>query len=233
VISSANPGEGKTSTAANLAVAIAQGGRSVVLVDADLRKPAIHRVFQLPNSVGMTSLLLDEGLAVEEALHTAEGIPGLEILTSGPLPPNPAEILESRRMDHLLESLSSRSDFVIIDTPPLLVVVDAAVLAKSAQGTLLIFDSGHTRVDSARRAIQSLSRVGVKPLGGVINRLDRERVGAYYYYYAYRDRYGEYYGRVGSEGDDDPPTRPPTPPSGSPLQRLRQGLAARMASFLP
>jgi non-specific protein-tyrosine kinase len=228
VITSANPGEGKTATAANVAVAMAQGGRKVILMDADLRKPAIHRMFQLPNSTGMTSLLVDEGLAIEEVLAPAEGIDGLEVLTSGPLPPNPAEMLDSPRMDHLMDQLRERADFVIVDSPPLLIVVDAAVLAKNADGTLLIFDSCATRVDSAKRAMQALARVGVKPIGGVINRLDRAKVGGYYYY-AYRDRYGDYYGRTGSEGGDDGPP-PPAGPRPRSWRRLREELAHRMAS---
>ncbi len=233
VVSSPNPGEGKTATAANLAVALAQGGKKVVLVDADLRKPAVHRVFELPNGQGLTSLLVDESLSPQDVLQPIPDVPGQSALTSGPLPPNPAEMLDSKRMDDVLEVLGKTADYVVLDTPPLLVVVDAAILARDSDGTLLVFDSGATRVDTAKRAIEVLARVGVRPFGSVINRLDRERVGGYYYYYAYRERYGDYYG---SSGEDDDTTLPPSgPPPRTPfgtLQRVRQGLAERVASAL-
>jgi capsular exopolysaccharide synthesis family protein len=232
VVSSPNPGEGKTATAANLAVALAQGGKQVVLVDADLRKPAIHRVFELPNGQGLTSLLVDEALTPDDVLQVVDDVPGLRALTSGPLPPNPAEMLDSARMDDLLATLGQMVDYVVLDTPPLLVVVDAAILARDSDGTLLVFDSGATRVDTARRAIEVLARVGVRPLGSVINRLDRNRVGGYYYYYAYRERYGDYYGSSGEDGSDSDETLPKTGTarrSGlGPWQRLRDGLAARI-----
>jgi capsular exopolysaccharide synthesis family protein len=234
VISSPNPGEGKTATAANLAVAMAQGGKNVILVDADLRKPAAHRVFELPNGLGLTTLLVDDSVALEDVLQDVADVPGLRILTSGPLPPNPAEMLDSPRMEELMAAIGAAADNVVVDTPPLLVVVDAAILARNANGTLLVFDSGATRVDTAKRAVEVLARVGVRPLGAVINRLDRNRVGGYYYYYAYRDRYGDYYGSMGEDEDGagQPPSGPTRQAPAGALQRLRSGLAARLASLL-
>lgn len=213
LVTSPNPGEGKSVTAANLAVVIAQAGSQVILVDSDLRRPVQHRVFQLPNSLGMTSLLLDVHLDVESALQPVEGLTGLRVLTSGPLPPNPAEVLKSRRTATLLASLIERADMVVLDSPPLLAVADAAILAGLASGTLLVCQSGVTRTAAAREALEALAKVGVKPLGLVVNDLDRSRVGSYYYhkYYYYR-RYGYYYGdghdgekaaEVGASEEDD------------------------------
>lgn len=204
VITSPNPGEGKSTTAANLAVVMAQGGARVMLVDSDLRRPALHRFFDLPNSLGMTSLLLDHSLTLDDAAQPVENVPGLEVLTSGPLPPNPAEVLKSPRAKDLFKALSERADVVIMDSPPVLVVADAAILAQQADATMLVFDSGNTRTDSARKAVETLAKVGVEPIGAVVNLLDRERVGGYYYYYAYRYRYhyNDYYGDSSSGKGD-------------------------------
>ncbi len=194
MITSPNPGEGKSVTAANLAVVMAQASGRVILVDSDLRRPVQHRIFQLPNSVGMTSLLLDASLPLEKALQAIDDVPGLRVLTSGPLPPNPAEVLRSKRMTALLASLTESADIVILDSPPLLVVADAAIMAGLAAGTVLVCQSGVTRTAAARSALEALSKVGVKPVGVVINDLDRFRVGSYYYTkYYYYSKYGYYY----------------------------------------
>ncbi len=194
LVTSPNPGEGKSVTAANLAVVMAQASGRVILVDADLRRPVQHRIFQLPNSVGMTSLLLDAGLALEEVLGTVESVPDLRVLTSGPLPPNPAEVLRSKRMTDLLRALTESTDFLILDSPPVLLVADAAILAGMTGGTVVVCQSGVTRTGAARSAVEALEAVGVKPLGVVINDLDRSRVGSYYYTkYYYYSKYGYYY----------------------------------------
>jgi non-specific protein-tyrosine kinase len=201
LVTSAYPGEGKSTTAANLAVAMAQGGRAVILADTDLRRPSLHRFFGFPNNLGVTSLLLDASLGPADALRPAEAVPGLQVLTSGPLPPNPAEVLESSRTQTLLAQLRGQADVIILDSPPLLVVTDAAVLSTLADGTLLVLDSGATRVDAARKAIETLEKVGVRPIGAVVNKLDPASAGRYYYDYAYTYRYGAYYGGSGGDGD--------------------------------
>jgi non-specific protein-tyrosine kinase len=203
-------------------------------VDADLRRPALHRMFGLTNSLGMTSLLLDDGLTLNDALRDVEGVPNLKVLTSGPLPPNPAEILDSKAMDRLLARLREAGGMLVFDSPPLMAVTDAAVLAAKLDGTLLVFDAGTTRVDVARRAIAALQKVGVTPLGAVVNRMDR-REGRYYSSaYRYRYDYSDYYGSSsGSDGDGPSGPTPPTPgrrPAPAPgwVARLRE----TMTSFL-
>ena len=205
VVTSANPGEGKSTTSTNLAIVTAQAGRNVILVDADLRRPSLHKFFGMTNNYGLTSLMLDETATTDQMLRPVEGIPNLHILTSGPLPPNPSEILESDRAGAVLTELREHADLVLIDTPPVLVVADAAILAGQADGTVLVFDSGVTRTDSAKRAVETLGKVGIKPLGAVVNKLDRTKVGRYYYHYnysyAYRYGYDQYYGST--SGDDE------------------------------
>lgn len=128
LVTSANPSEGKTTTAANLAVAIAQSGKRVVLVDADLRRPSIHRLFNLATERGLSSLFIEDSLSLENVLQPTT-VPGLTILAAGEPPPNPAEMLESKRMTNILRALREQADMVILDSPPLLVVADANILA--------------------------------------------------------------------------------------------------------
>lgn len=168
VVTSANPGEGKSTTVANLGVVLAQGGKRVIMVDADLRKPSLHRFYGLTNNVGLTSLLLDPNLKPGDVLHAIASVPGLSVLTSRPLPPNPAEVLGSPAMRRVLGDLQAEADVVMLDTPLVLLVTDAAVLGHGATGTLLVFDCGATRTDTARKA-------GVEPIGAVVNKLDRAR----------------------------------------------------------
>lgn len=206
VITSANPGEGKSTTTANLGVVCAQSGRDVILVDADLRRPSLHKIFGVTNNVGLSSLVIDESANPDDVLREVEGVPGLKLLTSGPLPPNPTEMLESARMKAVIQELHERAGLVLYDSPPVLVVADAAVLAQRVEGTVLVSDSGHTRVEAARRAVETLAKVGVTPLGAVINKLDRDQVGKYYgyYRYSYQYQYGydDYYGGGGGGGGD-------------------------------
>lgn len=186
LVTSAAPGEGKTTTAANLAVIMAQAGKQVILIDSDLRRPAMHRFFGLPNSLGLTNLLVEEP-DLEATLAKTE-VDGLRVLTSGPLPPNPTELLSSPQMAALIQQLKARADVVILDSPPALAVADASVLATQVGATLMVIEAGHTRSEVCRQSKEILERVGGKLLGVALNKLSRRRAAGYYcYYYYYSD----------------------------------------------
>lgn len=167
LITSTSPDEGKSTTLANLAVTMAQAEQRVLLVDCDLRRPSLHAIFGLPNERGLTSALLEQPdgpLPVQET-----GVAGLRLLTSGPLPPRPADLLGSRRMGALIERLRSEADIVLFDTPPVVAVTDAAVLAPRVDGVLLVLQAGQTRRDRARQARQMLEKVKANIIGVVLN----------------------------------------------------------------
>ena len=166
VVTSSGQDEGKSTTAANLAIAMAQIGRRVVLCDADLRRPSLHELFGLPNHLGASSVLL--GASLDEAMQHTE-VEGLLLLASGPVPPNPAELLGSQRMENLMRDLAERSDYVLFDTPPVGIVTDGAELASRADLTLLVISSGRTRRDEARRAKELLEKVRAPLVRAVLN----------------------------------------------------------------
>ena len=185
LVTSSGPGEGKSTTAANLAVVMAQTGQKVILVDTDLRRPVIHKTFGVPNNVGITTTLLaGQDIDLAAYLQPTE-IEHLMVLTSGPIPPNPSELLGSHRMAHVIEQLSQVADLVIFDTPPVLVVTDASVLGRQVDGVLLVADAGGTREQALVQTVDELSKTGVNILGIALNRLDRRSRGYYYYYYYY------------------------------------------------
>jgi polysaccharide biosynthesis transport protein len=182
LVTSALPREGKTVTSANLAVAFAQAGRRVLLVDADLRRPGVHHIFDLPNATGLTNLLLSDTSRLDEFFSTTEQ-PNLQILTTGPLPPNPAELLGSQRMRTVLELLVSLHDLVILDSPPVQSVTDPAVLSSFVDGTLLVVDAARGQRRAVRAAREALARAGANVLGAVLNRI-AEQTPHYADYYA-------------------------------------------------
>src|ERR671933_26 len=153
LVTSTASGEGKSTAIANLAVTMAQAEKRVILVDCDLRRPALYTLFGVPNDEGLTSLMLREGgnLPLQPA-----GVPGLQLLTSGPLPPRPADILGSCRMEAVIAILVEHADIVLFDTPPVTAVTDAAVLATRVDGVLLVFRSGNTKPGRAREARELL-----------------------------------------------------------------------------
>jgi len=210
LVTSANPSEGKSTTASNLAAVMAQTGQRVVLIDTDLRRPVIHKVFNIPNNLGLTSALLtNPDAATVSHLIQPTQIKNLSVLTSGPLPPNPSELLGSHRMGALIEALNSVADIIIFDSPPVLAVTDSAVLARQLDGVLLVVDSGETREPLARRAAEEMSKVGAQILGVALNRLSPTNTDGYYYYY-----YHHYYGD-GDKSDGDKKTRNPNGTGGS------------------
>ena len=183
VITSSEQGEGKSRTAANLAVALAHAENRTLLVDADFRRPSQHRIFGRIRNIGLSNLLLKE-VDQEEALRSVEAVPNLYLLTSGPTPPNPSELLGSGRMKELMSRLAKEFTYVIVDTPPINAVTDASILASSASGTILVVEQGRTTFPSLRRAKLTLDRVGAHTIGAVMNKL-RARGGSYSYDYGY------------------------------------------------
>jgi non-specific protein-tyrosine kinase len=188
---SAEPGEGKSTTVANLAFAMAQADRRVVLVDADLRRPSQHKILKLPNNVGLSTALLDKGRDPAVYLQDTD-VANLRVMTTGPIPPNPAEMLNSARMHEMIEILKKEADVVLFDTPPVLAVADTSILASQVDGTLLVVWAGKTRGEMLVQATERLLSLGVTPLGVVLNKLTQRR-GSYYYntYYYYASRDGE------------------------------------------
>jgi len=188
LITSPGPGEGKTTTAANLAVVFGLAGHRVCVVDTDLRRPTLHRVYGLENGEGLTTLLLarepEIDRAVQRSIYT-----NVSVVTAGPLPPNPSELLGSARMQEVLERLRSRFDIVLLDSPPALVVTDASVLSTLVDGLLVVARAGKTRRGALKATIEELAQSG-RPIAGVIlNRVANREAG--YYYYAYGQAYGD------------------------------------------
>lgn len=179
LVTSAGPGEGKSTITLNLAIAITQSGKEVILVDADLRKPVIHKRFGLRNEIGLTNILV-HGPAEEALQETA--VPNLKVVTSGPIPPNPAEMLASGMMDKVRDFLKERAEMVLFDCPPVVAVTDAAVLSRKVDGVLLVVQLGAVEREAARQAKALLENVDAPLLGVVINNV-AESSGYYYYYY--------------------------------------------------
>jgi len=182
LVTSAGPSEGKSTTAANLGVVMAQAGLKVIVVDSDLRRPALHHLFGIANSRGLTTSLLEEASSLDGTLQ-ATNVENLQVLTSGPLPPNPSELLGSERMRRLVERLKEQADVVVFDSPPALAVTDAAVLAREVDGVLMVVEAGATRREVAVRARDTLARVGANVLGAALNKLSPKGTSGYYYYY--------------------------------------------------
>jgi|SRR5690554_1740156 capsular exopolysaccharide synthesis family protein len=180
VVSSAAPGEGKSTAAANLAVTLAQSGQRTILVDCDLRKPGQHTIWGLPNEQGLTTMMLETSALDRPPLQSA-GLENLSVLTSGPQPPYPADVIGSRRMDEIIAALREQADYVIFDAPPVLAVTDAALLALKTDGLLLVLRAGVSRRDQTARAKEELERISVPLIGAVLLDAPRDSsVGAYY-----------------------------------------------------
>jgi receptor protein-tyrosine kinase len=183
VVTSAELGEGKSRTAANLAIVLAEAGHKTLLIDADFRRPSQHRIFGRIRNVGLSNLILQDATE-NEAITAVEGVPYLWLLTSGPTPPNPSELLGSARMLELVAKLRNYFTYVIVDTPPVNAVTDASILAAAANGTLLVVEQGRTTFPNLQHAKQMLDRVGAHTLGVVMNKV-RPSSGSYAYAYGY------------------------------------------------
>jgi non-specific protein-tyrosine kinase len=182
LVSSALPSEGKTVTTANLAMAFAQNDRRVLLVDADLRRPGVHEIFEVSNVKGLTTLLRSDSVKVDAVVKHTEN-DHLDILTTGPVPPNPAELLGSQRMRKVLADLAAEYELVILDSAPLQVVADAAILSSFLDGMLLVVDATKSRRGSLRESREELTRADATVLGAVINGAKSPAKSDYYDYY--------------------------------------------------
>ncbi len=185
LVTSPLAGEGKSLTAINLAIVMAQANKRVILIDADLRRPILHKVFKIPNRFGLSSLLGGEGPALETILAQRK-FRNLRVLPSGPMPPNPTELLGSVQMEGFLAQFRALADVVIIDSPPLLALTDSRVLATKVDATILVIEAGRTQNRICQRAKGMLSQIGVEPIGVVLNKFKPKRtVDEYHYYYYY------------------------------------------------
>jgi capsular exopolysaccharide synthesis family protein len=185
LVTSTSPDDGKSTTIANLAITFAASGSPTVLVDADLRRPHLHTIFGVSNEAGLTTMVADmarikDGSVPKVPLQSTQ-IENLQLLTSGPVPPNPAEILGSQRMTELLALLRSNAEYVLIDTPPVIAVTDAAVLAPKVDGVLIVINAGKTRRDLAIKARDILMQVNANILGVVLNNAEIDKSSYAYY----------------------------------------------------
>lgn len=181
MLTSAGPGEGKSTTAANLAVAFAQSDKKVIIIDADLRKPTLHHTFSKTNRWGLSNIIAGQASAKEVIAQTDIG--NLDLLASGPIPPNPSELLASKRMSALLEELKQIYDIIIVDTPPALAVTDAQIMSTKCDGVVLVIDYGKVKREIAMKVKSNLEHVKARILGAVLNNIDRKNGESYYYYY--------------------------------------------------
>ena len=198
LVTSVEPGAGKTTTASNLAIVAADSGRPTILIDADMRRSYLHRIWDCDREPGLSALLVGETESLDDVLRPTT-VDRLLLLPAGRRPPNPAELLGSPRMIELMQELAERAEVVVLDAPPVFAVADARILASLVTGTLLVADLGRTRLQAFAEALDELKKGGVV-LGAVLNRLDLDRRGYYYYYHSY-GYYDHYYG-YGDSGDD-------------------------------
>ena len=183
LITSPIPEAGKSSISVNLALSIAQNGNKVILVDADLRKPVIHKIFEGDNKPGLTNILIEDK-KIKEVIREASDInPNLYYIPSGPIPPNPSELLGSNKMKGVLTDLKEQADFILFDSPPVIAVTDALVLANQVDGVMLVLDAGGVTREIAMQAKLLLEKAKAKILGTVLNKINVESEGYYYYYY--------------------------------------------------
>ena len=179
VVTSSEPGEGKSTTAGNLAISLSQGEKKVILIDCDLRKPSLHKRFKISNIMGLSDVLIGKETLVEATNVYKKN---LIVLTSGKIPPNPSEMLGSKAMTNLLEDLKDKFDYIILDTPPVQAVTDSQILATKADGVILVIKAEKTKKESIQNSINLLKKVNAHLIGTVLNGVDTKR-NKYHYYY--------------------------------------------------
>lgn len=184
VVTSSNPGEGKSTVSTNLAFVLAQGGKKVIVVDADLRKPTIHKKFRLDNTEGLTDLLIGKRNIKQVSKSMDQNI---NVITSGKKTPNPAEMVSSKAMEELMEFLKEEYDYVIIDTPPVRTISDGVILSAKADGVILVVRAGKTKSADIVKGYKELEKVKANIVGSVLNAIEKRRDGYYYYYYYEED----------------------------------------------
>ena len=196
VVTSAGPGEGKSLVSANLGVALAQAGQRVLLIDTDMRRPRVHEIFDVAQEPGLSNLLTGNAKA-SDVIRKSPEVPGLWLLSAGHIPPNPAELLGSRRYNDFLVSLEDHFDWAILDTPPVLVVADGLIVANEATGVVFVVGADQTSRHAARTAVEQLETASANVVGAVLNRADTRRNPHYYSSY-YRKAYSRYYLKSGT-----------------------------------
>lgn len=195
-ISSANPSEGKSTSAANIAIAFAQTGCRVLLIDADMRKPVLHKIFKTSNKSGLSTMIIN--LSTPEESIKSGVVKNLDLLSSGPMPPNPSELLSSRQFGDLLDRLSQQYDYIIIDTPPINVVSDALIISGLVSGSILVLKYANTTYDDVAESMKQIELADVNLLGFILNDVQKEHSGKYYKYkYKYKYRYNYKYKNYG------------------------------------
>lgn len=199
MVCSPGPGEGKSTILGNFATALAQGGKSVAIVDGDMRRPSLHRLFSAERrEPGLSNYLANEGANLQSMMQSVD-VQGVSLLTSGTVPPNPAELLGSPAVPVLLQELSAKFDFVLVDSPPVLPVADAQIMASQVSGVVVVIDSFGTRPSALHATLDSLKATQVNIVGVVMNKMKRSRYGSGYYYHYYYD-YSYGYGPDGDTG---------------------------------
>jgi capsular exopolysaccharide synthesis family protein len=222
------PHEGKSITAANLAIAFALAGQRVILVDADMHRPVQHRLFRLPNTAGLSTALVDWDFDVDSVLQVTN-VPNLRLLASGPLPPSPAELLSSDRMQALIAELQSFADIIILDSPPVTAVADATVLSTYAHGVILVLRANKSRRNKAKRAVETLRQVDAPLLGAILNDVAKHSSAYSHSDYGYRFN-------TGAPGSSTASNVPPNVPPDSAHRRQNgapQPRRARRTSIIP
>lgn len=179
VVTSANPQEGKSTVSGNLGLAFAQTGKKVIIIDCDLRKPSIHKKFNISNLCGLSEVMIGKE-TLENAVQEFKS--NVYILTSGKIPPNPSEMISSTAMNNLLEELKETYDIIIIDSPPLETFTDGQILSTKVDGTLLVIKAGESKIESVKEAKNLLNRVGANIIGLVMNKVSNDKKKYYYYY---------------------------------------------------